>query len=185
MEELKETRKSGLHRLHVGLETGYDPLLKRIKKGATREEMVIGSKKAKEAGYELCEYVLLGLGGKEISESHAKATAEVINEINPDYVRFRTLIPLPEAPLYQEYVSGKFTLLSPHEVLREAHLLIERLDVRSTLAFDHLSNPIPFPLIEYKLPEEKQLCLGTVETALSIDESRLTNVKDLISSFHI
>lgn len=180
--ELKEINEARLNRLHVGLETGYGPLLEYIEKGATPEEMILAGRKAKEAGFEYCKYVILGLGGKKWTEYHAKATAEVLNQINPDQVRFRTLIPRPNAPLFKDYESGRLQLLTPHETLKEARTMIERLDVESTLYFDHNSNPIPPHSRgqEYKLPEQKEDVLGVIEIALTMDESSLPNVKNLI-----
>ena len=58
-EELKELRDAGLSRLHVGLETGDDELLKYVDKGVTSSEQIDAGKKAKEAGFELSEYVML------------------------------------------------------------------------------------------------------------------------------
>ena len=46
LEELIEIKKAGLDRLHVGLESGDDGVLKRIKKGATGEEHINGGKKS-------------------------------------------------------------------------------------------------------------------------------------------
>ena len=40
VKELKELRKAGLSRLHVGLETGDDELLKNVTKGVTSEEHI-------------------------------------------------------------------------------------------------------------------------------------------------
>ena len=62
----------GLTRLHVGLETGDRDLLNEIEKGATPEEMIEGGKKAKLAGFEYSLYVLLGIGGEEKWEQHAR-----------------------------------------------------------------------------------------------------------------
>ena len=93
LEELIEIRKAGLDRLHVGLETGDDVLLKRMRKGVTSEGHISGGRKAMEAGFQLSEYWMPGLGGKEMWKEHAKNTARVLNEINPNYIRSRPLPP--------------------------------------------------------------------------------------------
>ena len=94
-EDLGKIRRAGLTRLHVGLETGDRDLLQAIGKGATPEEMVEAGKKAKEAGFELSLYVLLGIGGEEKWRNHATGTAEVLNRIDPGFIRVRTFIPQP------------------------------------------------------------------------------------------
>ena len=103
MEELKSIRAAGLNRLHIGLETGDDELLEFIDKGVTSEQHIIAGKKAKEAGFEFSAYVMPGLGGPTRSEQHAKNTARVLNEINPDYIRLRPFVPRPNTPLLDEY----------------------------------------------------------------------------------
>ncbi|MDF2957226.1 MAG: Radical SAM superfamily enzyme YgiQ [Candidatus Alkanophagales archaeon MCA70_species_1] len=179
-EYLRALREAGLTRLHLGLETGSDELLRRVKKGATAEEMIKAGRKAKAVGFEISEYVILGLGGREFFETreHALETARVLNEINPHFIRFRTLVPLPGTPIYEKYVSGELELLTPHEVLKEALTIIENLEVESWVSFDHISNPYPIP--DAKLPEEKEHLLEDLRFALSLDETQLTDAKQLI-----
>jgi len=91
VDELKRIREAGLNRIHVGLETGHDPLLKLIKKGVTSEKQVEAGKKVLEAGMELSEYVMPGLGGQEMWKEHAIDTALALNQINPNFIRLRSL----------------------------------------------------------------------------------------------
>jgi radical SAM superfamily enzyme YgiQ (UPF0313 family) len=91
--ELKELRKAGLSRLHVGLESGDDDVLKYVNKGVTSQELILASRKAKEAGFELSLYWMPGLGGKSMTKQHAINTAKVLNEVNPDFVRTRRFVP--------------------------------------------------------------------------------------------
>lgn len=176
LEELKEIREAGLNRLHRGLETGYDILLKLVNKGVTAEDAINGGLKAKEAGYELSEYVILGLGGKKMTEPHAELTAEVLNKIKPDFIRFRTLIPQRKTVLYYDYLVGKyrnegwFRLLTTYETLREAKNMIERLNIDVTLLFDHHSNPDVLAFREYKLPEKKEVALRHIDDELKKPE---------------
>ena len=92
---LKRLRQAGLTRLHVGLETGCAELLRKVEKGATPEDFVEAGKKVKEAGFELSLYILLGLGGEDLSEAHARGTAAVLNRIDPHFIRVRTVQPQP------------------------------------------------------------------------------------------
>ncbi len=110
----------------MGLETGDRELLEEIEKGATPEEMVEGGKKAKKAGFEYSLYVLLGIGGEDRWEQHAKGSAEVLNQIDPHFIRVRTLIPQPDSPLYDASSQGRFPLTSPETILKETDSLLER-----------------------------------------------------------
>ena len=180
-EELAAIRKAGLDRLHVGLETGDDALLKKIKKGVTGEEHVAGGRKAIEAGFQLSEYWMPGLGGKEAWENHAKNTALVLNGINPHYIRSRPFSPWAGTPIHDEYVKGALTLLSPRETLIELRLLIETLEVTSKVCFDHAGNSwvnrngrllFTQSYEGYQFPEEKPRVLELIEEGIEAQEGR-------------
>ena len=163
LEDLKKIRQAGLTRLHVGLETGDRDLLKEICKGATPEEMIEGGKKAKEAGFEYSLYVLLGVGGQEKWEQHARGTAAVLNQIDPHFIRIRTLIPQPSCSLYEDMAEGRFQLPGLEALLKETKLLLEELEVTSQFLSDHISNLLP---LHGKLPEDRDRMVRMIEEAL-------------------
>jgi radical SAM superfamily enzyme YgiQ (UPF0313 family) len=189
--ELKELRRAGLSRLHVGLESGDDEVLRYVDKGVTAQEQIAGGRKAKEAGFELSEYVMPDLGGRSMSEQHARNTARVLNEIDPDFIRMRPFTVGPTVPLYDDYQAGTLELSSPHERLRELRTLISNLDVTSRVCFDHFLNAWYTDTARhrtlfkqdydgYKFPEEKEVVLELIEEGLRLDELRHIHVKELI-----
>lgn len=163
IEDLKKIYEAGMNRLHVGLETGDRELLKEIDKGASPEEMVEAGKKAKEVGFEYSLYVLLGIGGEERWEQHARGTAEVLNQIDPHFIRVRTFIPQPNSQLYEAMKDGRFQPSSPETILKETRLLLENLNVSSQFLSDHISNLLP---LHGKLPEEKFRMISLIAEAL-------------------
>lgn len=163
IEDLEKICKAGLTRLHVGLETGDRDLLKEIDKGATPEEMITAGNKAKQAGFEYSLYVLLGIGGEKKWEEHAKGTAEVLNQIDPHFIRVRTFIPQPNSPIYEAMREGCFQSASPETILKETQLLLEELRVTSQFLSDHISNLLP---LHGKLPGEKEKMIRIVDDAL-------------------
>ena len=165
-EELRTLREAGLTRLHVGLETGDDELLRYVRKGATAEEMIIGGRKAIEAGFELSEYVMPGLGGRERWEQHARGTARVLNEINPHFIRLRTLGLAPSTPLYEKNQRGEFTLQSLEGLLIEVRTLIEDLEVTSQLVVSDFSGNFYLMNVDGKLPEDKDRMLRSIDNTL-------------------
>jgi radical SAM superfamily enzyme YgiQ (UPF0313 family) len=166
---LKILREAGLRRIHVGLESGDDEILKRVKKGAHASEHIEAGGMMKEAGIQISEYVILGLGGLERSEAHALATAQAINAIEPDFIRLRTLVPKVNTLLLHQIKKGMFQLLTPHEVLVETRRFIENLRCRSTLTSDHYTNYLN---LAGNLPEDKERLLAEIEQALRWEESR-------------
>ena len=196
LEELKELSRAGLSRLHVGLETGDDELLRYVDKGVTAAEQIQGGKKAKEAGLELSEYVMPDLGGRARSEQHARNTARILNEIDPDFIRLRPFLPGPGMPLFEDYTQGIFKLSSPHKRLQEVKTLVENLHMTSRVCFDHFLNSWyrdsarHYTLFRqdysgYKFPEEKNEVLELIEEGLRIDESVHINAKDLVGMTHL
>ena len=174
LEELKELREAGLSRLHIGLESGWDFLLEYMKKGVTAKEHVEGGRKVVEAGIELSEYVILGLGGKRWWKEHAIETAKVLNAINPHFIRIRTLMVLPQMPLYRKMEEGDFVLQSEEETIVEERLLIEGLDgITSTFLSDHIHNLLGE--LEGKFPEEKAKLLAIIDRFLSLPKEEKLN----------
>jgi radical SAM superfamily enzyme YgiQ (UPF0313 family) len=177
LDELVEIRKAGLDRLHVGMETGDDVLLKRIKKGVTSEGHVRGGRKAMEAGFQLSEYWMPGLGGKEMWEDHAKNTARVLNAINPHYIRSRPFFPSPGSPLFEAHSKGEFQLLTPRQQLIELKLMMEELNVTSKVCFDHAANYwggrhggllFSQSYEGYKFPDQKPRVLELIDEGIAV-----------------
>ncbi len=167
VDEFKRLLDAGLARIHIGLESGYDPLLAFIDKGVTAADHIEGGKRIVEAGISLCTYVIPGLGGDRWSGEHAVATAEVINAINPDHIRLRSLQVVKGMGLYELMQNGKFTPADDEHTLKEIRLLIEHLaGIQSTLVSDHILNLLEE--VEGKLPEEKERLLSVMDRYFSL-----------------
>jgi len=169
LDDLRTLREAGLSRIHVGLESGDDQVLLRVKKGTTAAEQIEAGRAVKRAGMELSEYVVLGLAGEDRTREHALATAEALNAVGPDFVRLRTLVPKINTLLLHQIRKGEFRVLSAHQVLEETRLLLGNLTCATTLVSDHYTNYIN---IEGRLPEAKERLLSQIDLALSWDESR-------------
>ena len=166
-QDLQQLKACGLNRIHSGMESGDDIVLARICKGATAQQTVEAGLKVKEAGIELSEYIIIGIGGRERSVEHAKNSARVLNEINPDFIRLRTFIPFPGTPIYDDFQQGRFQLLTPHEALRETRLFIEELNVTSKLYSDHNSN---YAYVNGRLPAAKNKMFQAIDYLLTLPE---------------
>lgn len=167
-EELRVLRESGLSRIHVGFESGDDEVLRRIKKGADTATQIQAGIWTREAGIELSEYVILGIGGRDRTAEHASHSASALNRINPDFIRLRTFLPKINTLLLHQIRKGIFQVLSPREVLRETRMLIERLDVQSEILSDHYTN---YADIHGKMPRDKDEMLQSIDEYLERDES--------------
>ncbi|MBN2065986.1 MAG: radical SAM protein [Candidatus Thermoplasmatota archaeon] len=168
LKDMKKIAQAGLSRIHVGLESGDDIVLKRVKKGSTKATQIKAGTIVKKAGIELSEYVILGLGGKERSKQHVKGTIDALNEIDPDFIRLRTFLPKINTPILDVIKTGNFVILSPHEILKETYDLIDGLHVQSTVMSDHYTNYIQ---IQGQLPMNKKRMLDDITLAMERDDS--------------
>lgn len=164
-EELAALREHGLARAYLGVETGSDAVLRRVKKGVDAAQMLEAGVRLREAGIDLWVMVLLGLGGGgEASRRHILDTAHMMNEMRPRHLSALTLTLYPGTELYEEYKSGAFQPITPMDSLREIRLLIETLRV-DPLHFtcDHASNYVP---LKGSLPEDRARFLAQLDRAL-------------------
>jgi radical SAM superfamily enzyme YgiQ (UPF0313 family) len=162
VDEFTQLKNAGLTRIHIGMESGSDNVLSLIHKGVTAEDHIKAGLNIIKAGIELSEYVMPGLGGVKWTRDHALQTARVLNEINPDFIRLRTLHVVPGTGLDDIMQKGDFSILSDDEVIREIQLFMENLNVRETiLASDHVLNLLEE--LEGKLPEDKPKLLSVIQ----------------------
>ncbi len=185
LEVLVATRKAGLDRLHLGLESGDPVTLKNLCKGATPNQMIKAGQKAKKAGFEISFYVISGAGGKERWKEHAKESARILNQARPDFIRLRTLTIQSGTPLDEKLEKGEFIPASPLERIKEVELFIQSLNLKDCyLASDHLTNylwaghSLIYRGVCGHLPEDKPAMLEKVHQAVVAIESSPVPIKD-------
>jgi radical SAM superfamily enzyme YgiQ (UPF0313 family) len=128
VDDLKRLKEAGLTRVHAGLESGSEKVLQLIKKGLTQEEIITGGRHVMDAGLELSEYIMPGIGGRALSEEHALETAKVLNEVRPDFIRVRTFAMHPKSPMQKMVQDGTFIPMTDEETVGEIRLLVDHLD---------------------------------------------------------
>ncbi len=172
IEELSEFKARKLDVLYLGIETGHDPLLKKIKKGAKASQIIEVSRKAKDAGLRMSTFIILGLGGLEGSYDHAKDSARVANAIDPNFLATLTLMLGPYEKVYeQEMMGGSFKLIDKKQSLQELRWFVEDLTLTDCkFGSEHASNYLP---ISGTLPQDKQEILRLIDNALDDTSSNM------------
>jgi histone acetyltransferase (RNA polymerase elongator complex component) len=166
--DMKAIAEAGLNRIHIGLESGADEVLEMVKKGTSKEMAVQAGLKVKQAGVELSEYYMPGLGGRKFSQIHAAESADALNRINPDFIRLRTLAIPSAAPLFGEWTAGRFERCTELEIVQETLTFLERLDgITSVVKSDHVLNL--FEDLEGTLPQDKQRMIQILRTFIEMD----------------
>lgn len=166
-EELARLREAGLTLLYYGIETGSADLLKRITKGATPEAMATGLGKAKRAGLKISATVILGLGGQTYWREHIDSTAELVNQVELDYLS--TLQLMIDPSIHEEFhrkFREPFREQDDRALLAEQVRLIERLDPPAPLVFrsNHASNALA---LAGTLPRDREALLAQLQRALA------------------
>ena len=169
LERLTRYRELGLNRFHIGLETGNDYILKLMNKGVDKATQIQAGIKAKAAGIEINEFYMPNMGGREYARESALDTADVMNQVNPDFIRIRSMALAENLEMYEDYQSGLLTRPNDIETIQEIRLFIENLHgITSVVDSDHILNI----LLELrgKLPEGKDRMLTTIDRFLEMPE---------------
>ncbi len=163
-EELIALRDNGLGIIYMGVESGNPEILKRIKKGETREEMIEAVRKAEGLGIPTSLTFLSGIGGRAMWRENAIDTGTIISEMEPTYASFLTVMVVPGTPLHDEMMRGEFELLRPDEVLKEAQLLLENINVKKKCIFrsNHASNYVS---LKGDLPADRETMIQRLKVA--------------------
>ena len=164
VDDLKKLKELGLKIIYLGVETGNAELLKKIDKGATREQMIEAAKRIKAAGIELSVTVILGIGGIEKSVEHAMDTASLLADMDPDYVGALTLMLVPQTELYDDYMAGRFVLPDKIGFIRELYLMIANSNFTDCyFTSNHASNYLP---IKARLPGQKEIIMKMIGSVI-------------------
>ena len=130
--DYRRLTEAGLRRIHSGMESGSAAVLKLINKGNQPEDILEGGQKVVASDISLSEYIMPGVGGKDLSREHALETARLLNQIRPDYIRVRTFAAHPLSPMQKMIDGGTFAPMNDEEVVEEIRLLLENLDEMPT-----------------------------------------------------
>jgi radical SAM superfamily enzyme YgiQ (UPF0313 family) len=163
-DELRELKEAGIGIIYLGVETGDQVVLDKVKKGTTYEKLVQAGRMVKEAGIKLSVTVLLGIGGRERSKEHAIATGRILTEMDPDYVGALSLIIVPDTPLYEEIAKGDFSLPTPFELIEELRTMIAHTEMHGLFFSNHASNYLP---IKARMPKDKEAILRLIDEVLT------------------
>ena len=140
-DDLRLLRGRGLKMVYMGLESGCDAVLTRMRKGHDAAAIVAAGQKARRCGLALSVTAISGLGSVELWREHAVDTARAVSEMNPDYLGLLTLMVESGTPLETWVKDGSFTLLTAPEVLKETELFLRHVDSEGTVfRANHASN---------------------------------------------
>ncbi|MCG8617366.1 MAG: radical SAM protein [Desulfobacterales bacterium] len=173
-EAIKKIADAGLNKLYCGMESGSEQVLKKVKKGITPESIIRSARMARDAGMETTQFIILGLGGKELSRDHALETARVLNAANPDQIRLLTIGVKEGSGLARQMAEGVFTLPSEAEMIAEQRLLLENLEGITSHYANHHGIDLLLE-IRGQLPHDRDAMLAIMDRFLDMEKDDQNN----------
>jgi len=166
-DDMQRLASAGLNRIHVGMESACNEVLDFIRKGVDKQTHILAGQKVRRAGIELSEYFMPGLGGERLSRDNALETADALNQIDPDFIRIRTLA-IPEVvELHKDVEMGHFKPLGDRKMAEELLLFLDSLQgISSTVKSDHILNL--FQEVEGCLPRDQGKMTAPIRTFLAL-----------------
>jgi radical SAM superfamily enzyme YgiQ (UPF0313 family) len=164
-QELKQLVDRKFNLIYIGLESGSQEILDQCNKRSSAKEMLLAVKKAANAGIKSSVIVLLGLGGKKMAKLHEQKTISILNQMQPRFLSFLSLMLIPGTPLYEDQKNGHFEQLDSRQLLEQTYNIISGLDLKKTIfRTNHASNYLP---LEGRFPQDKQDLLDTLSQAIN------------------
>jgi radical SAM superfamily enzyme YgiQ (UPF0313 family) len=164
-DELRGLKEAGLGIIYLGVESGDQVVLERVRKGTTYEKLLQAGRMVKEAGIKLSVTVLLGIGGRERSREHAVATGRILTEMDPNYVGALSVMIVPGTPLYEEQAQGRFVLPAPFELIEELRTMLTQTDMHGLFFSNHASN---YLALKVRMPKDKEDALRLIDEVLAM-----------------
>jgi len=177
VEELRKLKEHGLGIVYLGIETGNEELLRKIRKGATCHQIVEAGRRVKEAGITLSATVLLGIGGIEKSTEHARDTARILTDVDPDFAGVLTVMIVPGTPLDEERKAGSFVLPGTFDLLKELSVILS--GARFSNCFftaNHASNYLP---IRARMPRDREKVVQLIDEVVRRSDASMLRPESL------
>lgn len=162
--ELSELREAGLSLVYVGIESGDDEVLRMMEKGESFSSTREGLLAAKEAGIKLSVIILEGVGGLKYSEQHARNSAKILNEVQPEFASVLILSFPFGVERYIQRFKGEYVKMSIPQLLNEMKIFISGIELNGTIfRSNHASN---YLVLNGILSRDKELFLQKIDFAL-------------------
>jgi len=131
----------------------------------------------KEAGITLSATVLLGIGGIEKSAEHARDTARILTDIDPDFAGVLTVMLVPGTPLHDDARAGTFVLPGTFELLNELRVMIEASRFSNCFfTANHASNYLP---IRARMPRDQEKVVRLIDEIVRRSDASMLRPESL------
>lgn len=161
--ELADLANLGLKMVYVGCESGDDEVLRLVNKGETYESSKAALLKLAEAGITRSVMILNGLGGEKLSRQHAIQSAQLMNDVQPEYLS-TLVVSFPLGLERFQTAFPEFELPNTIGLLNELAVFISHLALHNTVfRSDHASN---YLVLKGRLNRDKEALLNQIRFAI-------------------
>jgi hypothetical protein len=127
--------------------------------------MIDCARKAVDAGVKLSTMILLGAGGRALSQPHAAASAAVLNAIQPRFVSTLVMTPVEGTPLWEQQQRRELDHQTPLELARELRTFLDGLELDGAIfRSNHASN---YLALGGSLPKDKPRLIAALDRVLT------------------
>jgi radical SAM superfamily enzyme YgiQ (UPF0313 family) len=99
---LRLMKNAGCVRLKIGVDSGSDKILKKVKKGITTDQIKRGVDLIKKVGIKFTVYLLIGFPGE--TEEDIRETLEVARKLDANYNSLSIVAPYFGTEIYEDFI---------------------------------------------------------------------------------
>ena len=116
--EIKFMRQLGCTRVEIGVQSIYNDVLKKVKRGHTIKQTIKATKLLKDAGFKVCYHLMPNLPGSDQKKDLAMFKTIFSDErFMPDMIKIYPCVVTPQSELYKWFRQGKYTPYSDKQLI--------------------------------------------------------------------
>lgn len=175
--DLKELAGAGYNDLYMGLESGWGPAIKLMRKRFTIEDAWLHLDRLEKAGIRYAALLMMGVGGKGTSEINVAETAKLLNRFKPFTIAAVATAVTPDSELAAMRDRGEYVELNEGEMLQEELMLLKALEVNDDCLFfgSHPYNTIP---VSANFSERDKMIAYIEDTMRKLPQSFLASTRE-------
>jgi len=119
IKEIKRLRKLGITRVELGVQSIYDDVLKKNKRGHNVGATIRATQILKDAGFKICYQMMPNLVGSNMKRDFKMFEQLFVSpDFKPDYLKIYPCALLKETPLYNVYKKGNFKPYTEKQLIK-------------------------------------------------------------------
>ncbi len=142
VKEVKRLRNLGVTKVELGVQTLFDDVQEKCRRGHNKNDTVNATRLLKDAGFKVGYHMMPNLPGSNITRDKKMIKMLFSDELfNPDYLKIYPCVVLPRSALFNIYNKGDFNVYNDDEL---TDILFDNLkNIPEWCRVDRISRDIP------------------------------------------